>query len=109
MAAVLHPVVMAAVEKLANSLSPQSGILHPVDRSKAVGLFYALLEHRYSYENQQIFDRLVEHGWSEERACEVAELAELVSIDGYVREEPPLSWGERVVKKIISELAEENA
>ncbi|MFQ2412196.1 hypothetical protein ACK31E_03880 [Aeromonas caviae] len=109
MTKLLHPVVIAAVDKLAKSLSPQSGILHPIDRSKAIGLFYALLDKRYSYEHHHIFDRLVEHGWSVERAGEVADLAELCSVDGYVKEDPPLGWGERVVKNIISELAEDNA
>lgn len=109
MTTLLHPVVIAAVDKLATSLSPQSGILHPIDRSKAIGLFYALLERRYDYEHHHIFDRLVEHEWSVERAGEVADLAELCSVDGYIKEDPPLGWGERVVKNIISELVEDNA
>ena len=109
MTTLLNPVVIAAVDKLAKSLSPQSGILHPIDRSKTIGLFYALLDRRYSYEHHHIFDRLVEHGWPVERAGEVADLAELCSVDGYINEDPSLSWGERVVKSIISELVEGNA
>lgn len=109
MTTLMHPVVIAAVDKLAKSLSPQSGILHPIDRSKTIGLFYALLDKRYSYEHHHIFDRLVEHGWPVERAGEVSDLAELCSVDGYVKEDPPLGWGKRVVENIISELVEGNA
>lgn len=109
MTTLLHPVVIAAVDKLAKSLSPQSGILHPIDRSKAIGLFYALLDRRYNYAHHHIFDLLIENGWPVERASEVADLADLCSVDGDLKEDPPLGWGERVVKNIISELVEDNA
>lgn len=100
-----HPVVVAAIDKLAKSCAPESGISNQLDRSKTVGLFYALLDHGYQLDSQFVFERLLESGWLVERADDVADLAELVSVDGYVKEDPPLGWGERVVNRILADLA----
>ena len=102
---VQHPVIAAAIDKLAKSSSPEKGITNVVDRSKATELFYALLDCGFCLERQPIYDQLVEYGWPAERANEAADLAELVSVDGYIKIDFPTEWGDRVVKKIMAELA----
>ncbi|MFM5138448.1 hypothetical protein [Aeromonas rivipollensis] len=99
-----HPVVVAAIDKLAGSLTPVQGILFAPDRSRAIGLFYALLDRKYPLDCQFIYDRLVERGWPSDRAFEVMELAELLCVDACIEVDPPSDWGRRVVDRINSEM-----
>lgn len=95
------PVVRAAIEKLAKSTNSVSGITHPVDRSRAIDLFYALLDLGYRFDFPAIYKQLVGYGWESERATEVWALAELVSLYGDINPEFPTTWGRLAVQRII--------
>jgi len=100
-----HPIVVAAIDKLARSCNASTGITNVIDRSKAIDLFYALLDCGFSFNYPLIHEQLVEHGWATEHALAVADLAELTSIDGYIEVDYPLNWGRRVVEQLMAESA----
>ncbi len=95
-------VLEQAIKRLAQSLTPISGVANPIDKSKAIGLFKALLSHGHALTYHPIYDILVECGWPSDQASDAADLAEAVAVDRYIEQVYPTDWGLRVVQSILA-------
>mgnify|MGYP003603923458 CR=1 FL=1 len=100
----MNPILTKAVEMLSAIVNTSTGLVHPLDESRAKELFKALHSHSVPFPYENVYSLAITNAWPERHAKSLAVLAEKIGGGGRVQIKFPKQWGEPTVKKIISNL-----
>jgi hypothetical protein len=100
----MNPILKAAIEKLSLVVNVSTGIVHPLDESKAKELFKALHKQGICLNLDDVYSEAIKNSWPERHARALSDLAEKIGNGKRVQIKHSKNWGEPIVRKIISEL-----
>lgn len=100
----MNPILREAIAALSCVVNTSSGLAHPLDDSRAKGLFKALHKQGVHLDEGDVFKAAIDNGWPERHAKSLSALASKISNGGRVQIKHPKAWCESTVRKIISDL-----